>query len=411
MSETLYRLPKLPREYGSLETRIDELIKAGAEYAAPSSGSNLQSVQMVDLDGDGEEEALAFFRRTSDELPLKIYVFRTAEDSYEQYCMIESASQSIYSVNYVDLDGDGWREILAGIHGELDVRNLSAWSVCTGKPKRLLLTGYSRYAVLDMDSDGWRDLVLLRSDEENYAVADAYVWNGTELELRSSVRLNGTVTELARLTTGSLMDGENALFVTFVTQDSAAIIDILMMEGGALRLVKRRADSGKPCRFLDLYPTDINADGVTETPESLPFIQPDPNADLYYRVCWRQYDATGRSTLVRETYQDTQNGWSLLLPDGWGTRVSLTRTGSSGGSAVTFSRVSAGNAEPFLTVYTLTGNDRVPLALRDGRILLTQQAEAVYAAEIYDSGLGLIDERTLKENFSLNVAEWTTGEN
>ena len=37
------------------------LLESGAEYAAPVSGSNIQPVQLEDLDGDGEEEALAFF--------------------------------------------------------------------------------------------------------------------------------------------------------------------------------------------------------------------------------------------------------------------------------------------------------------------------------------------------------------
>ena len=100
--ETFYRLPKLPAEYESLETLIDALLDGGAEYAAPTSGSNLQSVQMVDLDGDGEEEAVAFFRRSSDERPMKIYVFRAADDSYEQYCVIEGTANSIYSINYIE---------------------------------------------------------------------------------------------------------------------------------------------------------------------------------------------------------------------------------------------------------------------------------------------------------------------
>ena len=55
---TLYRLPKLAGEYESLEARIDTLLAMGGEYAAPTSGSNLQSVQMIDLDSDGVEEAV-----------------------------------------------------------------------------------------------------------------------------------------------------------------------------------------------------------------------------------------------------------------------------------------------------------------------------------------------------------------
>ena len=391
--------------------QINELIAQGADSAAPTSGSNLQSVQMVDLDGDGEEEALAFFRRAGDERPLKIYVFRAAADSYEQYCVIEGTSNSIYSVNYVDLDGDGWREILAGIRGELDVQNLSVWTVHTSEPQRLLLTGYSRYAARDMDGDGQQDLIVLRSDEENYAVADDYFWDGAELTLRSSIHLTSTVAELSRLTSGTLSDGESALFVTFVTQDGAAATDILTMSDGTLRSVKSAADAGKVYHFLDLYPSDMNGDGVTEVPEPAPFAQLDPKAGVYYRVCWRQYDAAGKSTAVRETYQDAQSGWNLILPEDWDERVSLTRSSGAEGTSVTFSRVNGEETEQFLTIYAFTADNRAQLAMRSGRILLARQAEVTYAAELIGDGMGMIDEQTLRDAFGLNTVEWTTGEN
>ena len=408
--ETLYRLPKLPAEYESLETLIDALIADGAEYAAPTSGSNLQSVQMVDLDGDGEEEAVAFFRRASDERPLKVYVFRAVGDSYERYCVIEGTSNSIYSINYIDLNGDGWREILAGIRGDLDVQNLSVWSLHSGEPQQLLLTGYTRYAARDMDGDGRQDLVVLRSDEENSAVADYYTWDGAELAPRSSLHLTSSVAELRRMTSGMLTGGESALFVTSVTQDGAAITDILTVDGGALRSVKSTAESGKSYHFLELYPSDVNGDGVTEVPEAAAFTQPDPEAVAYYRVCWRQYSADGGAELVREAYQDAQGGWSLLLPEQWGERVSVERSSGAEGSAVTFSLLGGVEPTKFLTVYAFTGDNRSQLASRNGRIVLARQAEVTYAGELFHDGAGMIDEQTLRDSFGLIVAEWAMGE-
>ena len=408
--DTLFRLPKLPAEYESLEALIDELLAGGAEYAAPTSGSNLQSVQMVDLNGDGEEEAVAFFRRSSDERPMKIYVFRSAGDSYEQYCVIEGTSNSIYSISYVDLNGDGWREILAGIRGDLDVQNLAVWSVAGGEPRQLLLTGYSRYAARDMDDDGRQDLIVLRSDEESSAVADYYTWNGTELALDSSLRLASTVAELSRLTAGTLLDGETALFVTSVTEDNAAMTEVLTVSDAALRRVAGGA-RGEAARFLDLYPSDVDGDGVTEVPEPIPFRQLAPEDPVFYRIRWRRYDAGGGSEIARETFQDTQSGWSLTLPESWGQNVTVSRMSGADGGAVTFLSLGGAEPEPFLTIYAFTGYNRTALSSRAGRITLLRQAEVVYAAEITGDGAELIDEQTLYENFSLVTAEWTTGEN
>lgn len=60
-AEEMYTPPQLPAEYTELQTQIDAILAGGAEYAAPTSGTNIQSVQMVDLDGDAVEEAVAFF--------------------------------------------------------------------------------------------------------------------------------------------------------------------------------------------------------------------------------------------------------------------------------------------------------------------------------------------------------------
>ena len=73
--QDLYALPTLPEKYTDLNTLLSAILDGGAEYAAPTSGTNTQPVQLVDLDGDGREEAVAFFRNPNDEKPLKIYIF------------------------------------------------------------------------------------------------------------------------------------------------------------------------------------------------------------------------------------------------------------------------------------------------------------------------------------------------
>ena len=56
--EQLFTLPRMAEEYTGLSQQIDSLIDQGYEYASPSGGRNIQSVQMVDLEDDGIQEAL-----------------------------------------------------------------------------------------------------------------------------------------------------------------------------------------------------------------------------------------------------------------------------------------------------------------------------------------------------------------
>ena len=53
--EDMFTLPRVPDEYTGLNQQIEQMISGGYEYAAPTAGQNIQSVQMVDLNGDGTQ--------------------------------------------------------------------------------------------------------------------------------------------------------------------------------------------------------------------------------------------------------------------------------------------------------------------------------------------------------------------
>ena len=408
---SLYRLPKLPAEYESLETLIDSLLADGAEYAAPTSGSNLQSVQMVDLDGDGQEEAVAFFRKASDEKPMKIYIFRAVGESYEQMCLLEGTATSIYSINYTDLTGDGQREIIVGLRGNLDMQYLTAYTITSGEPRVLLSTGYFRYAARDVDGDGKQELIIIRSDDESLAQADYYAWNGEQMMLTSSLQLSMAATELRRMSAGALAGGESALFVTGVSEDNSAVTDVFTVRGDRLQSVVR--GSTEQAHFLDLFPADINDDGVTEVPMPVPFPRTDEDSPVYYRVRWQQYDTDGRDTVVCQSYENQLDGWRLILPDYWINRVTLSRSSNAEGSEVSFYLLRSGgeNVKPLLTIYTYTGERRNDPAFRNGKILLSRQMDAVYAADLMDDAGKFMNEQILRDNFYLVTSEWITGEN
>ena len=68
-----FSLPMASEEYRQLQSLIDEELASGSEYAAPTHGSYRQSVQLSDVDGDGADEALAFFRDSGKNPKINIY--------------------------------------------------------------------------------------------------------------------------------------------------------------------------------------------------------------------------------------------------------------------------------------------------------------------------------------------------
>ena len=92
---------------------------------------------------------------------------------------------------------------------------------------------------------------------------------------------------------------------------------------------------------------------------------------------------------------------------------SQSRTGES---AVTFSIRGATEAEDkdFLRICAITGDSREIRATRGDRIVLSRQAETVYAAELLGDNRqwsGSIGEDELRSRFKLITNEWRAGDN
>ncbi len=416
--EALYALPELPAKYTELNARLNAILEDGAEYAAPASGTDIQPVQLTDLDGDGQQEAVAFFRKAEDERPLKIYIFSAKGDSYEQSAVIEGSGASVYSVVYSDLDGDGRTELIVGWRVNAELQALSVYALSPSGPRELLHSvSYVRYASIDLDGDGLRELVILHADEEGGGAADYYDWQNGTLAPQSPARISVTMAELSqqgRLTAGTLLGGEPALFVTGVTEQSGAVTDILALRKGELtNLVLSEATgvSGEIAPFYSLYPMDINGDGLTEVPNP---ISSDGNAP-FHRIDWRTYSLEGTGETAASTYHCVEDGWYLQMPEAWVGRVEAERSNSGSDSSVTFyvTNEEGVRGAAILRITALTGTGREVRAARGNRFPLSRQSAAIYTAELpetppWDHGMTAEEVRAA---FSLIAREWIPGDN
>ena len=419
--EGLYCLPQLPAEYTELNSCINQVIEEGAEYAAPVSGSNIQPVQLEDLNGDGEEEAIAFFRNSADERPLKIYIFTARGQTYEQSAVIEGTGTSIYSVAYEDLNQDGWRELLVGWRVNTDMQALSIYTLRSGKPEELVSgVSYVKYALNDLNQDNLWELVVFRADEEGNGIADCYSWEGDEFRPRSSARITSTMAELSqqgRVKSGTLADSSPALFVTGVEESAWMATDILTVKNGELvniLLSDVTGVSSEVAPFCSLYPEDINGDNITEVPR--PVTEHGRNGeedDGVWRIDWYAFAGDGTGTLVLQTYHNVEDGWYLRLQETWDGQVAAVRSTGTDESAVTFSYRENEADIPFLRITKLTGPSREIRATRGGRIILRRQMETIYTAELLEANEtwrhGLSEDELL-EAFNLITQEWTTSD-
>lgn len=428
--EDLYAVPRAAEDYKNLQDQIDKVRAAGAEYAGPLVGSNTQPVQLMDLDGDGVQEAVAFFRTTAadDSPPLKIYIYhQTAEEDYEIQNIIEGDGTAINSISYVDLDGESDKELVVSWRLSEKIYRLMAYSV-RGPETELLLpaVSYAEFALIDMDKDNQQEIVVLslNTDGDIYQ-ADYYDFRDGRMELLSTAPMSRGIQELlsdSKPLSGFLRNGDSSEPALFVNSalSMGIITDIFAWRNETLVNVTLNPDgvSGSTFRLNNnIAIRDINADGYLEVPHptAFPNLKPATSTD-FFSVQWLQYDLWGNALVVSTTYYNGEDGWYLSLPDSWQGKIALARqdSSSSGERGVLFypyAGVEAPEAKPFLAIYKLTGPNQIARAHAGNRFILLEQDDAIYAAEFYtQSGwdCGLTQE-TLTERFHLIQPEWPSG--
>lgn len=406
--EELFTLPRIPEEYTGLAQELQTLIGQGYEYASPTSGQNIQAVQMVDLNGDGNQEAVVFLRMSSDEKPLKIYVFRLEDDTYQRYCTIESSGTAVDSVYYQDLNGDGKRELVVGWRISADVQAVAVYTV-EREPVVLMSSGYAKIVMQDLNGDGISSLLVLRTDGESQPVAEFYGWQDEQMSVTYRCVLSSTMASLNRgsLISGKLNSETPALFLTGVDDQGVAVTDVLVFrqELGLVNLAVAGSSgvSAAAYPYRQISPQDIDGDGCIEIPCPEETWQAEQTDGL---VKWFRCGEDGTLEMVEKTYHNLACGWYMTIAENWWDwNIGAVTTSVTNENQFKMTI----NDDPVLSIYTITGENRESRGQIGDRIVLRRQPTTVYAGELSDSGIYYgMDEDLFRRSFNLIVGSWSS---
>ncbi len=425
--DDLYAIPEAPAEYWALQQQLELVVAEGGEYIAPLTGEYTQSIQLQDLDGDGVDEAIAFFRNSSDERPLKIYIYRQVDEEYALLSVIEGTGMEINTVYYEQLDDSDTKELVVSWQMSDKLHSLAAYSIAGGEASELLRTEYSHYELYDLDMDNQKEVIVLTQGAgETLGRVDFYnVYDGI-MSLESSANLssgNGTLLTEG-VVKGYLQANIPAMFVpsSYGESSQGVITDIFAWVGGKITNISMDEESGESGGTVHWYNTstfasDINGDNITELPLSIPMqdLTSSGGAINFWFIRWMQYNVSGEATQIYQTYHNQQDGWYFVFPEDWENKIILERQDVTDGSerAVVFSYWAdeETDPEPFLTIYTLTGSSRQSRANLSGRFSLvagdTSEDTTLYVAKFTDSTWDCgLDEAGVMSQFYLITTTW-----
>ena len=276
--DELLAAPKPSSNYQSLQTELEKQLAQGVSYASPSEGENRSSIQLADLDNDGVEEAITFFRGATSATSNKftVAVYRKQDDSYVCTGTIDGRGTALRSVEFPVLEPSGKRGMV--LTWRLPGDGTGALTMCdfdeNCTPGIILETEYTAMELTDLTGNGAKDLLLITSDTSGKRVARLYQYdNGSMLPAGETATSQGTAA-VERMQSGRVQDSKTAVFAEEKVANGAGLTtDIFVYSNDTLRNLALDGEdtaSHSTYRPVAVYASDVNGDGIIDDKDITP---------------------------------------------------------------------------------------------------------------------------------------------
>lgn len=364
--DSLFALPKLSGEYLRLQTQLDAILASGSSYAVTNAGTVRQSVQMMDLDGDNQDEVVALFQR-EDGVP-EVYVFRHSGENYVQVGVVEGTGTGIQQVQYFSRGTEG-QKALAVSWGFEDSTNYGMTVVGLGSDElfTMLDTQYISCLAQDLGGDGVEELTFVNRNKTTGAFSTGiYQLEGDAYRPLCEGLLCNEAKTITSVQYGSVDGTQAGLFIDSLATGGGYVTDVLVFDGQSLKSQTRDAATGTgklTWRSLSVLSGDINGDGIVEVPLDYQVPQNAGTTDKN-KISWCVVKNGVADASVLITYHNTGEGWYMTWPQQWGEEVMMERSSAKNVAKTVFFMMETTpesktpTRRVLLTLWTFTGDTR-----------------------------------------------------
>ncbi len=419
-AESSLRVPEIPAEFIEFNDELNKIKAQGMELVTPGGGTNRQSVQLADLDGDGVDEGIALFREMANSYKCYVYIFKKNNDGYEVMSKIEGAGNSVDSIAYADTLGNGNNDVIIGWSvSDSDARAVTVHTIVDGYMKKLCEIAGLYYLIYDMNDDTISDLCVVYEDAtDGMQRLAVYMAKENGLEPCGTAPLSQNSEKILRIRAGYASDGVPAIFVEKEYNSSGLVTDIIIWEDEELKNLTY-SDEEKmsiiTARNSANFCEDIDSDTALEIPVSQEIsVEYAPvDSELLTGFVWYGFDEKSRFVKKAYTFRQTSENWYLSLPRDWISKTTAAHYKDDfSHTTTTFYGIGSKEPEALFTIAVISGENREKYTEQLGYEKILERNNVIYAVDIHKKRyLGYdITVQMLTERFYYSSGEWSTGE-
>lgn len=260
-----------------VQNAVDEYCKGGYIIKNPSRGEYTTSYIFYDLDGDGNDEALAFYEPSQALGTINMAVLNKNEKSWSVIENIKGKGSDVSCVNFSDVNNDGsveiivcWSLISKSTSSSLEIYRQQS----TDKGFKLKSLNSSvtagEFICIDINEDG-TDEVLVFKNGSSSPMAELYSFKNNKKSLLGETRLDSSIQSFSQITVGRTDEGVSVYADALRSDGDSMVTELIYWSDYYNSIVSpfysyntgRTADT---TRKSVINSKDINGDSVVEIP-------------------------------------------------------------------------------------------------------------------------------------------------
>lgn len=313
--------------YGSVGTDIT--------LRYPKSGDYKSAFVVRDIDGDAEEEALAFYSTLSSDNTTVMHINLITKNG-EHYTSVNDYSvecAGVNSVGFADISGDGNPEIIVTwLIPSSPTDKISVFYYDNSTMTKYIEEEYLTYTVCDIDARIGNELLIVSKDIENgEGYAKLFEINEEDALVASECFMDSDIQSYQKPVLSTLKDGRNAVYIDAAKGTEGTVTELLFCnnEGNLINpFVKSKNDKNtETLRAAHTFSKDINGDGIHEIPfiTQLPEIQDGEEREPLYLTEWCVYSGE-EFEVVASSLIDYSEGYTIIIPNSWANKITAEKS-------------------------------------------------------------------------------------
>lgn len=328
--DSLLVAPKLSGEMHPVQKALDKKINGKYQLKFPTSGETKSAITLVDLDGDGLSEGVAFYSiNDNNSVTMNIAVIAFDNNEWKVVAQESIVAGGVGQVYFTDMDGDSTKEIVVGwnVYGSAN-KTVSVYEYSGQTLIKLIEENFAEFLLCDLDGNLSQDLLIFQLDMTTVGSYVRYFGiNSQGVSELGNCETDGNITSYDSVTLSKLPNGEFCVYADCI-KGAGMITEVIYFKDG--KLVSPFYDSELMENAVTYRPAivpcrDYDNDGFIEIPvmRELP-TDMSPSASAAYLTVWSQFDG---DKLIDEAYtlMNYSDGYSIKLTKGLAAKSTAIR--------------------------------------------------------------------------------------